>query len=117
MYSCAPVPAHQADVAGDAVPAQPGAVEDAVVGLDVALVGALQALRVAVEAVGVLHHELARAQHAGARARLVAALDLEVVEDQRQVAVGADDLRDVRGDDLLVGHREHELGAAAVRAA
>ena len=50
----------------------------------------------------------------GPRPRLVALLDLDVVEDQRQVAVGADDLRDVRGDDLLVGHREHQLGALAV---
>ena len=37
-----------------------------------------------------------------------------MVEDQRQVAVGAHELRDVRGDGLLVGHREHELGALAV---
>ena len=29
-------------------------------------------------------------EHAGARPRLVALLGLEVVEDQRQVAVGAD---------------------------
>ena len=41
-------------------------------------------------------------------------LGLEVVEDQRQVAVGAHDLGDVRGDDLLVRHREHQLGALAV---
>ena len=59
------------------------------------LVALVEPRRVAVEGVGVLHDELARAQHAGARARLVALLDLEVVEDQRQVAVGADDLRDV----------------------
>ncbi len=45
----------------------------------------------------------------GARARLVALLDLEVVDDQRQVAVGAHELGDVEGDRLLVGHREHEL--------
>ena len=50
----------------------------------------------------------------GARARLVALLDLEVVEDQRQVAVGAHDLRDVEGDDLLVRHRQHEVGARAI---
>ena len=47
----------------------------------------------------------------GARARLVALLGLEVVEDQRQVAVGAHDLGDVEGDDLLVRQREHQLGA------
>ena len=74
----------------------------------------LQALLVAVERVGVLHDELAGAQHAGARARLVALLDLEVVEAERQVAVGAHDLRDVRRDALLVRHREHHVGALAV---
>ncbi len=106
--------AHHADVRLDAVPLQAGAVEDAVVGLDVQLVGVRQPLRVAVEAVGVLHDELARSQHAGARARLVALLGLEVVEDARQVAVGADLAGHVEGDVLLVGHRQHELGAAAV---
>src|ERR1700683_3249140 len=47
-------------------------------------------------------------------ARLVALLDLEVVEDQRQVAIGAHGLGNVEGDGLLVGHREHQLGALAV---
>ena len=59
---------------------------------------------VAVERVRVLHDELARAQHPRARARLVALLGLEVVEDQRQVAVGAHDLGDVERHDLLVRH-------------
>ena len=54
---------------------------------DVLLVGDVEPLAVAVERVRVLHDELARPQHAGARPRLVALLDLEVVEDQRQVAV------------------------------
>ncbi len=107
-------PAHHPDVGLDAVPLQPGAVEDPVVGLDVLVVADVQALRVAVERVGVLHDELARAQHSGARARLVALLGLEVVEDQRQVAVGAHDLGDVQRDDLLVRQRQHHVGAAAV---
>ena len=53
-------------------------------------VAALEPFLVAVEAVGVLHRELAGAQDAGARPRLVAFLGLKVVEDQRQVPVGAD---------------------------
>ena len=73
-----------------------------------------QSRPIAVEGVGVLHHELARAQDAGARARLVALLDLEVVEDQRQLAVGAHRLGCVEGDGLLVGHRQHHLRALAV---
>ena len=106
--------AHHADVGLDAVEAQAGALHDAVVRGDVELVALLEPRGVAVERVGVLHDELARAQDAGARARLVALLDLDVVEDQRQVAIGADDLRDVQRDRLLVRHREHEIRALAV---
>ena len=61
--------AHHPDVALDAVEAQPGALHHAVVGADVQRVALLHAGLVAVEGVGVLHDELARAQHAGARAR------------------------------------------------
>ena len=74
--------AHHPDVGLDSVPAQTAAVEDAVVGLHVQPVGCVEALLVAVERVGVLHDELARAQDAGARAWLIALLDLDVVEDQ-----------------------------------
>ena len=106
--------AHHPDVGLHAVPLEPEPVEDAVVGLAVALVVGVEALAVAVEGVGVLHDELAGAEDAGARARLVAALGLEVVEAERQVAVGAHGGRHVRGHDLLVGHGQHEVGVAAV---
>ena len=106
--------AHHPDVRLDPVPAQAAAVEDPVVGLDVQAVGLVEPLLVAVEAVGVLHDELARAQHPGARPRLVALLDLQVVEDQRQVAVRAHLPRDVEGDRLLVRHRQHERALGAV---
>ncbi len=106
--------AHHPHVALDAVEAQAGALHDAVVRPHLAVVADGQSGGVAVERVGVLHHELARAQHPRAGAGLVALLDLEVVERQRQVAVGAHRLGDVEGDRLLVGHREHELRALAV---
>ena len=106
--------AHHPDVGLHPVPLEADAVEDPVVGRDVLVVAGLQALLVAVEGVGVLHDELARAQHPGARARLVALLDLEVVEDQRQVAVGAHRVGDVEGHGLLVRHGQHHLGPAAV---
>jgi hypothetical protein len=80
----------------------------------VQLVGALEALGVAIEGVGVLHDELARAQHPGARARLVALLRLEVVEHHRQVAVGAHGLGHVEGHDLLMSHGQHHLRPPAV---
>jgi hypothetical protein len=105
---------HHPDVGLHAVPAQPRAVEDPLVRADVLVVADLQALGVAVDGVGVLHDELARAQDPRARARLVALLRLEVVEDERQVAVGAHELRDVQRDDLLVRHGEDEVGVAAV---
>ncbi len=74
----------------------------------------VEAFAVAVERVGVLHDELARSQHPGARSRLIALLDLEVVEDQGQVSVGAHGRADVAGDDLLVGHRQNHVGSATV---
>ena len=107
-------PAHHAHIGLHAVEVQAGALHDAVVGAYVQLVALLQSDLVAIEAVGVLHDELARAQHPGTRPRLVALLDLEVIEDQGQLAVGAHDLRDVERDGLLMGHREHELRALAV---
>ena len=90
--------AHHPDVGLDPVPAQPAAVEDPLVGLALELVGALEPLLVAVEGVGVLHRELAGAEHAGPRPRLVALLGLDVEEHQRQVAVGADLAGDVVGE-------------------
>src|SRR5918997_1106668 len=55
-----------------------------------------------------------RVRRTPARGRLVPLLRLEVVEDLRQVAVGADLPGYVPGDVLLVAHREQEVGAAAV---
>ena len=73
----------------------------------------VEPLRVAVERIRVLHDELADADQAGARARLVALLRLEVVEHLRQVAVRLD-LARVKGHRLLVRHREDELPVVAV---
>ena len=106
--------AHHPDVRLDPVPLEPDPVEDAVVGAAEALVVLVEAGAVAVEGVGVLHDELARAQQPGARPRLVAPLGLEVVEAERELAVGAHDVRDVERHDLLVRQRQHHLGAAAV---
>ena len=78
------------------------------------LVGGVEGVAVAVEGVGVLHDELARAQHPGARPRLVAPLGLEVVQQLRELPVRAHVARDVEGQVLLVRQGQHELGAAAV---
>ncbi len=78
--------AHHPDVGLDLIPAQLAAVEYPRVGLAVELVVRVEAVLVAVERVRVLHRELAGAQDPGTRARLVALLDLDVVEDLRQLA-------------------------------
>ncbi len=109
-----PVAPHHPDVRLDAVPLQPTAVHHPVIRVSVAVVCEVKPLAVAVECVRILHHELARPQHAGPRPRLVALLDLEVIKGQWQLAIGLHSRRDVPGDDLLVGHREHHVGAPAV---
>ena len=106
--------AHHPHVRLDRVPLEPAAIEDLVVRTGEDLVLRVEARAVAIEGVRVLHDELARAEDAGARPHLVALLRLEVVEDQRQVAVRADLACDVERHRLLVRHREHQLGALAV---
>ena len=77
--------------------------EGAEIGDEHAVVGLPRALEVEVEGIGVLHQELAAAHDAEARPHLVAELPLDVVEVERQVAVGAHvGAKDV-GDHLLVG--------------
>ena len=107
-------PAHHSHVGLHSVPLEPAAVEHAAVGHDVLVVLRREPLEVAIERVGVLHDELAGPQDAGTRPGLVAFLDLEVVEDQRQVAIRAHCRRHMAGDDFLVGHGQHHVGAAAV---
>ena len=96
----------------DVVEAEP--VEDADVGVAVQLVGLVEPGLVEVEGVGVLHDELAAAQDAGARTRLVAVLGLDLVDRQRQVLVGRVHVLDREGEHLLVGRPEQVVVALAV---
>ena len=73
--------AHHAGVALHHHDVDAAARVDAVVGDDVLAVALLQRLVAHVEAVGVLHDELAGAQHAALGARLVALLGLDVVPE------------------------------------
>src|SRR5579859_3426390 len=75
--------------------------------------GHVELIRAHVEAVGVLHGELAGAHQPGLRPRLVAQLGLDLVPHLRQLAVGLE-LGGQVGDDLLVGHAEGQVGAAPV---
>ena len=92
--------------------AQP--VEDAGVGRVVGQVGGVQPGLVGVERVRILHHELAHADQAAARSRLVTELGLEVVDDGRQLPVALDQVAQQVGNDLLVGHGQHHVPATAV---
>ena len=91
--------------------AEPG--EDPLVGVPVPLERGVKAGLVDVEAVGVLHRELADPQQAALRPRLVPELGLELVPELGQLAVGGELWAEV-GEDLLVRHAEHDLGALAV---
>ena len=106
--------AHHPDVRLDLVPVQCAAVEDLRVGTAEQLVARVEAGLVPVEGVGVLHLELARPEHARARACLVPLLDLDVVEQERKVAVGAHLARDVERQALLVRQRQNMGRALAV---
>ena len=105
--------AHDPGLRLDEVRLEPTALEDPGVRLLVPAEGRVEPGLVGVERVRVLHDELAEAQEAAARARLVPVLGREVVPDLRQLLVGLDLAREERHR-LLVRPREHERPAAAV---
>ena len=92
------------DDVGDAA-----AVEDPAVGLVHRVVAGVELLDVGVEAVGVLHQELAGPQDPEPGAGLVAELGLDLVERDRQLLVRPDQVADDVGDDLLVGRPERHV--------
>ncbi len=89
-------------------------VEQRDVGRAMGVVRRLQAGVVEVEAVRVLHHELAATQQTGAGTGLVAVLGLDLVDRQRQVLVRPADVLHEQREHLLVGRGEQEVGALAV---
>ena len=93
---------------------QPEPLERALVGVAMGLVADHEPIEVEIEAVRVLHHELATAQQAGTRPGLVAELRLDLEDAQRQVLVAAVQVLDEEGEHLLMGGGEHEVGALAV---
>ena len=106
-------PAHHPRLRLHGVIGDPAALEDAVVGRLVGAEALLEPGVVAVERVAVLHDELADANQATARARLVAVLGLEVVPALRQLPVALK-LARVERERLLVGHRQDEPAACTV---
>ena len=106
--------AHHAHVGSDHDRIEPEAAEDPLVCPVLRLVAHVEAGLVEVARVGVLHRELADADQAAARPRLVAELGLEVVELDRQLAIRADDVAQQVGDDLLVGHRQDHVAPGTI---
>ena len=84
------------------------------VGVAVAVVGHGEPVVVEIEAVGVLHHELATTQQPGSWSCLVAVLRLDLVDDEGQVLVGRVQVLDEEREHLLVSRGEQEVVAPAV---
>jgi hypothetical protein len=78
------------------------------------LVRALEALVIQVERIGVLHHELATAQHAGPGPGLVPILGLDLVQDDRVVLIRGVLALHHLGEQLLVRGSEQVVQALAV---
>ena len=91
--------------------AEPG--EDPLVRAAVRLERGVQPGLIQVEAVGVLHGELPHPDQAALRPRLVPELELELVPELRQLAVGGQ-LDRQAGEDLLMRHAEDDIRALAV---
>ena len=120
-----------ADLAGvrlDGAIIQAATLADATVSAGHVVVGLLQRLLIRMEAVRVLHDELARAQKAEARADLIAELHLDLIEGDGELLVGAQLVAHEGGDELLMRGPEaeavvvtvdeaHQLGAVIVPAA
>ena len=88
--------------------------EDALVCRALSLVGGLEPLVGDIERVGVLHGELAPAEQAGARTRLVAVLVLDLVDRQGQILVAVHQVFDEEGEDLFVCRGQDVAGLVPV---
>ena len=93
---------------------KPAALANALVGRIHLVVFFLQRLLGIVEAVAILHDELAAAQQAEARANLVAELRLNLIHVQRQLLVRAQLGAHQRRDELLVRGAKAELVVVAI---
>ena len=106
--------AHRTAHRGDDDVAQAQALEDALVGVALGLVGGIQALVVNVEGVGILHDELAAADQTGARAGLVTVLRLNLVQRGGQVLVRGVHVLHQQGEHFLVRGGQQVVAALTV---
>ena len=87
----------------DGTEVQAQAIADALIGTAHLLVGLMQGFVGGMEAVRVLHDELAAAHEAEAGTALVAVLHLDLIQVQRELPVGAQLIAHQIGDDFLMG--------------
>ena len=107
-------PAHDADVRANGHGGQSAPGEDPEVRFMERPVLLVQTLFVSIQAIGVLHGELAGPDQASPGTRVVAELGLDLVDEPGQPLVRVNLTRRKPGDDLLVGHRQHHLPIPAV---
>ena len=88
--------------------------EDVFVGLDHGVVAFVEAGLVYVEAVSVLHIELADSDQSAPGPKFVAELGLYLVEGHGQVTIAADVGFDDGGQQLFAGRGEHEVALSPV---
>ena len=102
-------PAHGARVSLQTAP-----LKDAAIGVVVFPISRVQAGRVHVERVGILHNELAHAQEPRFRPLLIAKLGLNLIPDLRQLLVAAQFAARGGGDHFFVGHAQTQVALKAV---
>ena len=78
------------------------------------LVSDVQAAGIEIEGVGILHDELAHAQQAGFRPRLIAELGLNLIPDLRQLLVAAQFAARNGGHHFFVRHAQAQVAPEAV---
>ena len=106
--------AHHADIAFDPIPGDRTPVEDPVVGLYAPGIHGVKTCFVSIEAVCVLHHEFAGPEDSGSRPGFVPFLELDLVEQLREIPVGADFSGNVCRYRLLMRHRQDHFRTLSV---
>ncbi len=94
--------------------AKPAPLENSAIGFRVPIECGIETREVDVEAVGVLHGELATSQHARLRTGLVAKLGLDLEPDLRELTVAPELVPGDGGEDFLVGHAQAIVRLAAI---
>ncbi len=88
--------------------------EDGTIGSAYLTVANIQACGVSIEAIEILHQELARAQQTTTGTRLVAELGLDLVDKLRQIAVAAYEIHSQQRHDFLVRRAKYHSASLAI---